>query len=72
MLSTADSEPALCDQVEKRSYQIIHQNDRRIRFYIPGLGYEMEYANHLQEIILALHFVTEVHLNLHAHSLAVL
>jgi Cu2+-exporting ATPase len=71
MLSTADLEPALCHQVEKRSYHVVHQNDRRIRLCIPGLGYEPEYANHLQELISSLHFVTEVHLNPNAHSLAV-
>lgn len=71
MLSTADPEPALCNQVEKKSYRVIHQNDIRIRFHIPGLGYKPDYANHLQQILTSLNFVTAVHINPSAHSLAV-
>jgi len=71
MLSTADPEPAPCNIIEKKSYQIIHQNNIRIRFHIPGLGHEPEYATHLQELLSSLHFVTAVHISPLAHSLAV-
>ena len=71
MLSTADPEPAPSHQIKKRSYRIIHQNDIRIRVHIPGIGYDEEYANQLQQLISDLHFVTSVHVNPSAHSLAV-
>ena len=71
MLSIADPEPALYNQIEKTSYRIIHKNDRRIRFHIPGLGDDPEYADHLKKMMESLHFVTEVNINRAAHSIAV-
>jgi heavy metal translocating P-type ATPase len=66
-----DEETPLSKAWGKNEYQIIHWNERRIRFRVFGLATSPAYVKNLQAIIESLDFVTNVRINAAAESLAV-
>lgn len=71
MLVKADIEASATKQSLEEDYQVVHRNERRIRVCIPRLASDSEYAQSLKQVIESLDFVTDVHLNPVAHSLAI-
>jgi cation transport ATPase len=67
----AFSTPQLKNEPKKVEYLISHQNERRIRLFIPRLGFDEAYAGKLQFIVESLSWVTSARINLAAKSIAV-
>ncbi len=59
------------ESTEKVDYQVVHQNQRRIRLLVPKLGVDASYAFKLKYLVESLEYVTHVHINIDASTIAV-